>query len=76
MPLKLAISHFMRCPIDVRLKQVEALVLMSDYKSANRLAERLLDDFKETRESGLLEMKPKEIIKLLSVYLYLQEKLG
>ena len=44
---------------------------MSDYKAAYRLADRLLDDFKETRDSGLLELRPNEVIKFLSVYLYL-----
>ena len=74
--MKLAISHFVRCPIDLRLKQIESLIFMSDYKSANRIAARLMEDFKETRDSGLLEMKPNEVIKFLSIYLYLQEKLG
>ena len=72
--MKLAISHFMRIPIEFRLRQIEILIFMSDYKGANKLAVKLLQDIRETRDSDLLEVRPKEVIKFLSIFLYLQEK--
>ena len=44
---------------------------MSDYKGAWKLTEKFLEEFKETRDSDLLEMRPNEIIKFISVMLYL-----
>ena len=72
--MKLAISHFMRIPIEFRLRQIEMLIFMDDYRGANKLAVKLLQDFRETRDSDLLELRPKEVIKFLSIFLYLQEK--
>ena len=66
----------MECPIELRLRQIEAHVFMSDYDIAEKLADKVLRDFIETRLSNLLKLDPQEIIKLLSVILYLFEKLG
>ena len=50
---------------------------MSDYKMADHIAEKLLRDFKETRDSGLIkDLSPNDTLKFLSINLYLQEKLG
>ena len=75
-PLKLAISHFVECPLELRIRQIESHVYMSDYTTAEKLANKLLKDFVETKESNLLKIKPPESLRFLSVMMYLFEKLG
>ena len=49
---------------------------MSDYETAEKLTDKMLKDFTNARDNNLLKIDPIESIKLLSVVLYLFEKLG
>lgn len=69
-------SNFIADPIDSRLNVIEILTLMSDYRTAYHLAHNMFIDFKEDDKNKLISITPKEIVRTISVCLYLQEKLG
>lgn len=70
------ISNFIADPIDSRLNVIEILTLMSDYRTAYHMAHDMFIDFKEDDKNNLISITPKEIVRTISICLYLQDKLG
>ena len=65
----------MRDSIHSRLNLIEILTLMSDYRSAYRIVHDLIHDIKGTDASKLLAIDRKDTVRVISICLYVQEKL-
>ena len=61
--------------IHSRLNLVEMLTLMSDYRSAYHIIHELFHDIKGTDSSKLLTIDKKDTVRVISLCLYVQEKL-
>jgi len=73
--LKLAVSPLIEDPLHSRLNLIEIWTLMGDYRRAYHVAHTLALDIKKADKAKLLQMEPKETERLISVTLYLLEKL-
>lgn len=62
-------------PIHSRLNLIEILTLMSDYRSAYHLIHPLIHDIKGADNSKLLTIDRKDTVRVISICLYVQEKL-
>ena len=67
---------FIADPLHSRLNAIEMDTMMGDYRKAYRMAHVLFDDFKSDDRNHLINITPKETVRMISVCLYLQEKLG
>ena len=74
-PPAFSISPFVIDSKHSRLNQIEILVFMSDYKQAYRLAHEFFVDFKKADKRLVLNISQKDTLRMISVLLYLQEKL-
>ena len=70
-----AINPFVKEPIQSRLNSIEIATLMSDYRTAYHSAHDLMTDFKEATNSKMVQITPKETIRMISLLLYLMQKL-
>lgn len=69
------ISPFVADPLVSRLNLMETLALMSDYRSAYHMAHDLYTDIKNADKSKLLFIEKKDTVRLISICLYIMDKL-
>ena len=74
-PGKWAIGSFVDMPMHLRVAYCEVLVYMSDYQQAEIVLDQLMDDFKADKMEGSLRVKAPDMIRFVSIAMYLLPKL-
>jgi hypothetical protein len=70
------VSLFTEMPLMIRLQYIEVMIFMSDYKQAEAVFERCMQDFRKDRDDLALKVKCPELLRLISIGMYLLTKLG
>ena len=71
----LLVSPFLADSIHSRLNLLEILTLMSDYRSAYHMIHTLFVDIKNADTSKMLQLEKKDTVRVISICLYVQDKL-
>jgi len=74
-PCHWEIGSFVDMPVSLRLQYCEILIYMSDYVQAEFVLDQLLEDFKYDFDANCIRLKAPELLKFVSVVMYLLPKL-
>ena len=72
---EIVVCPFIKDPMNTRLNMIEIWTFMSDYRSAYHLCHDLVKDFIASEKAKLLHLTPKEVLRFISIALYLLQKL-
>ena len=66
---------FIKYPLNARFVFAESLIFLSDYRKAYKVMRQVALDIKNAKQKDCLEITTLQIVKFMSLMMYLQEKL-